>query len=152
MAVLKCAILSLVVCIGAGLASQKPNLIFLILDDQDSQLGSGLDVMPNYVARFIDGGATARNAFVGTPKCCPSRTSLLSGRFAHNLNDNTLGWCGDFIAQGLYNETFIANIKVSRCPFIGLRPSSTLTRSAECWICNDVGGQDCQLHGTDVRR
>ena len=49
-------------------AAQKPNLVFMILDDQDSMLGSGLDVMPNYVARFIKGGATASNAFVASPK------------------------------------------------------------------------------------
>ena len=49
-------------------AAQKPNLVFMILDDQDSMLGSGLDVMPNYVARFKEGGATATNAFVASPK------------------------------------------------------------------------------------
>ena len=95
---------------------------------------NSLDVMPTYVARFKDGGATATNAFVGTPKvsrrakydsmylttssacttqCCPSRTSLLSGRFAHNLNDNAVGWCGDFISAGRYNETFIKDIKAA---------------------------------------
>lgn len=88
----------------------KPNLIFLILDDQDSMLNA-LDVMPNYVSRFKVGGAQALNAFVGTPKCCPSRTSMLSGRFAHNLNDNVMGWCGDFIANARYNETFMVDIK-----------------------------------------
>lgn len=63
------AILTILAAVAAAaLAAQKPNLIFLILDDQDSQLGSGLDVMPNYVSRFVEGGATATNAFVATPK------------------------------------------------------------------------------------
>ena len=59
----------------------RPNLIFLLLDDQDSMLGA-LDVMPTYVERLVRGGATFTSSYVGSPKCCPSRTSMLSGRFA----------------------------------------------------------------------
>ena len=51
----------------------------------DSLLGA-TDVMPEYVRRFSTEGMHMANAFVASPKCCPSRTSLLSGRFAHNLN------------------------------------------------------------------
>lgn len=122
-------------CIAILAAGSKPNLVFLITDDQDSMLGA-LDVMPNYVSRIVRGGATASNAFVASPKvwlgsadseiisyfqtsgsmpqCCPSRTSLLAGRFTHRLNDSNLGWCGDFIAEKRYDNTFIADVKVCR--------------------------------------
>ena len=91
-------------------AAQRPNLIFLLLDDMDSMLGA-LDVMPETVARLRDGGLEFSNAFASTPKCCPSRTSLLSGRFAHRLNDTSDGWCGDFLSDARYNESFTVGIK-----------------------------------------
>ena len=128
-------------------------------------LGS-LDVMPNYVTRLKNGGATASNACVGTPKvseirdskalvlhfralpygmfvstlqCCPSRTSLLSGRFAHNLNDNSVGWCGDFISAARYNDTFIKQIKV--CP--SYKAASRLKDSVHCALNRPQGTQPC---------
>ena len=97
--------------LGARAATAaKPNIIFMILDDMDSMLNATA-VMPSYRSTFIDGGLTFRNAFVASPKCCPSRTSLLSGRFAHRLNDTTQGWCGDFLAAGRWNNTFMKGIK-----------------------------------------
>ena len=97
----------------AAPASPRPNILLLLLDDQDSMLGSGLDVMPSYRRRFVEEGMAFSNAFVSSPKCCPSRTSLLSGRFAHRLADTALGWCGDFIAQARYNETFIREVQAA---------------------------------------
>jgi N-acetylglucosamine-6-sulfatase len=76
-------------------AASAPNVIFMILDDMDSLLGA-TEVMPHYTQRLIDGGLSFEHAYVSSPKCCPSRTSLLSGRFAHRLNDSAQGWCGDF--------------------------------------------------------
>jgi N-acetylglucosamine-6-sulfatase len=96
---------------AARAAPQPPNLILLLLDDQDSMLGSGLDVMPHYRRRFVEEGAAFGNAFVSAPKCCPSRTSMLSGRMPHRLNETALGWCGDFMAQARYDSTFVAPIK-----------------------------------------
>ena len=91
-------------------AAAPPNMIFLILDDMDSLLGA-TDVMPHWTSRLIDGGLSFEHAYVSSPKCCPSRTALLSGRFAHRLNDSALGWCGDFISEARFDETFIAQLK-----------------------------------------
>lgn len=48
---------------------------------------------------------------VAAPKCCPSRTSALSGRFPHGLNDRTAGWCGDF--ETTENTTFVARLRAA---------------------------------------
>lgn len=48
-------------------ASALPNLVVLLLDDQDSLLGSGLDVMPHYSQRFVTEGMRFSNSFVASP-------------------------------------------------------------------------------------
>ena len=91
-------------------AAAQPNLLFVLLDDH-STIDEGLDVMPNYAARFVTEGMRMSNAFAASPKCCPSRTSLLSGRFTHRLNDATYGWCGDYNSAGRYNGTWINTLR-----------------------------------------
>jgi arylsulfatase A-like enzyme len=55
--------------------------------------------MASVQQHLVQGGKTFNRMYVTTPVCCPSRTSTLSGRYAHNLNDSKLGWCGDFPKQ-----------------------------------------------------
>eukprot|EP01126_Amoeba_proteus_P066396 TRINITY_DN95_c0_g1_i1.p1 TRINITY_DN95_c0_g1~~TRINITY_DN95_c0_g1_i1.p1 ORF type:complete len:527 (-),score=59.63 TRINITY_DN95_c0_g1_i1:359-1762(-) len=66
--------------------------------------------MPALHKRVLDGGMEMRNAFTASPKCCPSRTALLSGRYPHSLEMRTQGWCGDFITKHV-NDTFFSQLK-----------------------------------------
>ena len=51
--------------------------------------------MPALHEHMVAGGVSF-TGFVDVPVCCPSRTSTLSARYSHNLNNSELGWCGNF--------------------------------------------------------
>ncbi len=61
--------------------ADRPNILIILTDDQ--RIGT-MDVMPATLRRFADQGATFPHAFATTPLCCPSRSSIFTGRFAHN--------------------------------------------------------------------
>ncbi|XP_040076617.1 N-acetylglucosamine-6-sulfatase isoform X2 [Ixodes scapularis] len=69
----------------------KPNIVFILADDLDEELGG---MKPLLKTRLLleDGGMQFTNAYVTTPLCCPSRASILTGRYAHNafVRNNTL--------------------------------------------------------------
>lgn len=66
-------------------AKERPNIVFILTDDQDLQLDS-LSYMPLTTKHLKKGGTFYKNHFVPTAICCPSRVSLWTGRFAHNTN------------------------------------------------------------------
>lgn len=58
-----------------------PNVLLILTDDQRANTLVG---MPRVSEELVGQGTTYPNAFVPTSWCCPSRASLLSGKFAHN--------------------------------------------------------------------
>jgi arylsulfatase A-like enzyme len=67
--------------VAAEAGSRRPNILIIVTDDQPR---GTLQVMPATRRLFVRGGRTYPNAYVTTPLCCPSRASILTGRYAHN--------------------------------------------------------------------
>lgn len=84
-AVLAFASLTLVSCRGtvperrAG-NPQRPNIIFVLTDDLASNL---VDYMP-HVRRMQRRGMTFSDYYVTDSLCCPSRATILTGKYPHN--------------------------------------------------------------------
>lgn len=72
----------------------RPNILFVLTDDQDVGMEQAL---PWTAANIRDQGMDFRNSFVPISMCCPSRASILSGKYPHNhgVHTNvTQGWGG----------------------------------------------------------
>ena len=70
----------------------KPNILIFIADDAGTDFGCYGN--KNIKTPNIDGlaadGLLFENAFLTTPQCSPSRTSILSGQFAHSIGTEDL--------------------------------------------------------------
>ena len=66
---------------AATAARSKPNIVFIITDDQRSDQ---LTHMPIVRRRLMGKGVHFTNAFVSDPLCCPSRTTILTGKYSHS--------------------------------------------------------------------
>ncbi|MGV1048400.1 MAG: sulfatase [Solirubrobacterales bacterium] len=76
-------------------ALQKPSFVVIQTDDETiDQLyaeftpvgGATIRAMPYTLELIADRGVTFNRYYVSYPLCCPSRVSLLTGRYAHNHN------------------------------------------------------------------
>lgn len=75
----------------------RPNILVIVTDDQ-RPMTDALAVMPNVRSLFVDGGRDFPRSVVTTPLCCPSRSSILTGRYAHNTGVLTNGDEGQVLA------------------------------------------------------
>lgn len=73
------------ICSSLAFQAQRPNIVFIITDDQDLHLGS-LDYQPVVQRELVEKGTTFSQHYVTVAKCCPSRASLLRGQAGHNTN------------------------------------------------------------------
>src|SRR3974377_1270968 len=64
----------------AAPADQRPNIVFVLTDDLAWNL---VEFMPHVVA-MQKRGVTFNNYFVTDSLCCPSRSSIFTGRFPHD--------------------------------------------------------------------
>ena len=64
-------------------ATVRPNVVFILTDDQDLVLNS-MSYMPQTRALLAQQGMTFTQDFVPLSLCCPSRSTILTGLYPHN--------------------------------------------------------------------
>ena len=69
----------------AGMTRNRPNVVFILTDDQDLHMSS-LDYMPYLKKHLLDEGTFFQRHYCTIALCCPSRVSLWTGKAAHNTN------------------------------------------------------------------
>jgi arylsulfatase A-like enzyme len=94
---------------GSNETTAKPNIVFILTDDQDVHLNS-LDFMPLVRKHLIDQGTSFNRHYVTTAVCCPSRVTLWTGKAAHNTNITDVsppyGGYAKFVANG-FNDNYL---------------------------------------------
>ena len=73
----------------------QPNVVLILTDDLDLLQG-GMNPLNKTRNLIGDAGITFENSFVSTPICCPSRSSILTGKYQHNTrvyNNTVVGGC-----------------------------------------------------------
>lgn len=93
-----------------------PNFIFILTDDQDVLLGS-MTRMNRTNDLISKHGATFSNAYANSPICCPSRSTILTGKYLHNVqvrNNSISGNCSSLSWQKDHEPYTIANILKSQ--------------------------------------
>ncbi|KAL2264167.1 hypothetical protein VTK26DRAFT_1285 [Humicola hyalothermophila] len=92
-----------------GAQGKKPNIVFILTDDQDLHMQS-LDYLPLIKKHLIDEGTLYKRHYCTTAICCPARVSLWTGKLAHNTNVTDVnppyGGYPKFVSQGL-NDAYL---------------------------------------------
>jgi N-acetylglucosamine-6-sulfatase len=85
---------------------KKPNIVLILTDDQTlAEMGH----MPTVASELAGKGMTFQNGFVVNPLCCPSRTTILTGKYSHSTHVYTnLPPYGGFKGFGHEDKSTIA--------------------------------------------
>jgi N-acetylglucosamine-6-sulfatase len=85
-AVFLASVIVLVTVIGsvrAAAAAERPNIVFVLTDDLDSNSMKYLDGLRHTMGQH---GTTFQRAYVSDSVCAPSRATILRGQYPHNHN------------------------------------------------------------------
>ena len=91
-------VITLLVCLTVGWTfrpqATRPNLVFIVADDLSPTLGCyGDSVAPTpTIDRLAREGVLFEKAFCTSPSCSPSRASMLTSRYPHQLAEGTNLW------------------------------------------------------------
>jgi N-acetylglucosamine-6-sulfatase len=74
--------------LGAGggattTGSTPPNIVLILTDDERAD---EMARMPNVMSQIVAQGINFPKAFVVNPSCCPSRTTILTGKYSHGTD------------------------------------------------------------------
>ena len=66
--------------------SRRPDIVLILTDDQRFDT---LWAMPTVQSELVAKGVEFTNGYVSNPVCCPSRSSILTGKYSHSTGVNT---------------------------------------------------------------
>lgn len=94
---------------AAAQSDPQPNVVVIVADDLDLVVTEYWEAMPQTQALMQASGLSFTSAYSATPTCCPARSSLLTGKAAHNTGvwNNTYPYGGvdAFIENGNESQT-----------------------------------------------
>lgn len=95
------AITTLLISACQSQVPERPNIVILLTDDQRLDT---MVAMPQTTALIFDQGVAFQNAYVTTARCCPSRSSILTGQYAHThgVLVNTDPLSGQTVVESLH--------------------------------------------------
>lgn len=94
--------------VPSGVAGSLPDIIVVILDDMRTDDWSALPE----TQQLLSDGTWFPNFTITTPVCCPSRTTILTGRYAHNhgVRRNRSGFKA-FVTHGNGSRTVAVSLQ-----------------------------------------
>uniref|UniRef100_A0A8C2QS86 N-acetylglucosamine-6-sulfatase n=1 Tax=Capra hircus TaxID=9925 RepID=A0A8C2QS86_CAPHI len=104
---------------GAAKGSRRPNVVLVLADDQDEVLG-GMTPLKKTKALIGEMGMTFSSAYVPSALCCPSRASILTGKYPHNhhvVNNTLEGNCSSKSWQKIQEPNTFPAILRSMCGY-----------------------------------
>ncbi|CAE7221123.1 GNS [Symbiodinium natans] len=130
-----------------------PNIIWILTDDQDQVLGGsfpptspgGATPMPKTKRLLSDAGIWAENWYIHVPICSPSRSTLLSGRYFHNIKQVAGPGAGMHVNYSKVNgDTFVRRLHSAGYTtgmfgkYLNVMPQ-TVPPGFDVWFANDGG-------------
>lgn len=87
----------------------RPNFVVMISDDQRFD---SMQYMPKTQALIFDQGVTFSHGYITTPLCCPSRSSVLTGMYAHNhgVLDNNMELEAETLIKNLHDNGYYTGL------------------------------------------
>jgi N-acetylglucosamine-6-sulfatase len=87
----------------------RPNFLIIITDDQRYDT---MEYMPKTQELIFDQGVIFSHAYITTPLCCPSRSSILTGMYAHNhgVLENNLELKMDTVVNALHKNGYYTGL------------------------------------------
>jgi len=125
----------------------KPNILIFLTDDQRAR-GSMIE-MPTVRRVFGRGGTEFTNGYETTPQCCPSRSSIFSGQYAHNtgivVNDGSTFNAKDTWERYLHRNGYFTGL-------IGKYLNTVPTDDAPYFDFTDIGGNTSEPEQVTMAR
>ncbi len=116
------ALLGATTLLEESVSAARPNIVIVLTDDQRADATDHMETVHDRLARY---GVTFENAFVSNSLCCPSRTTLLTGRYSHGTgvwsNRRPFGGWATFRKLGAERRTIAVALRAAgyRTSFVG---------------------------------